>query len=451
MLEKSLDNSTVTFCNDLLGYPGDETIFNMSLLSNRDVAAFSSTMVEGDDSLPPDQDHNDILKEENELTLQTKIMSLKLELQNKESTINEQSNEIDILKVEVAELSEKFMESEKTKKELQESLECAMIRANSIETQLSKVTRENKLFSTAIKKLTSHNSNQEARNVKDGSSTNSEVEKRCRLLGQRVAELEAQSGEASSALEHKLKKVNDNLNAKTKELKNKNTELKKAEKNVIDLTDKLNASKKLVSELENSNARLKQMSELSKEKSARSKQSSQHKQSKEKSSPDRVSHPKPEKSSSGKSDANKSPGEVTTASSKSSRSPPVSSKSVPCSVSDSNSSAVKCRSDNVGKCHRGNQCRDKHAKRTCPLYSRFNFCNQETTCEYRHPSGDCYEWLNTGNCRHGDDCRFKHPIEWRPVQQEHFLGHQSPVYPTTEPGSNQWPRYSHHDLRGSRW
>ena len=131
------------------------------------------------------------------------------------------------------------MESEKSNKELQESIECAMIRANSLESSNNKLLKENKLFSKTIKTLTA------TTNSKGGmGKVNSDVEKRCRLLGQRVAELEAQSNETSSALEQKLKKANEALSNKSKDLKNKESSLKTAERNVRNLNDKLNESKK---------------------------------------------------------------------------------------------------------------------------------------------------------------------------------------------------------------
>ena len=436
--DNALNHSTVNLCKDLLNNPGDETILNFSLLSSRDVAGLNSTFAEKEEhSIRADQDHNYILDEEL-LLLRTEKASMLLELKKKESIINDLHNEIDLLKIEQAECSEKILESEKKSVELQSSLDCALVRANSLEDMNAKLLRDNKLFCGSIKKLTAMKNVSGSLPVKGKGESNSEVEERCKKLGQKVTELETQISETSAANEQKLKKANDDLNTKIKELKNKETALKRVEKSVRGLTDKLNASEKKVTELENSNSRLRLLNDQNKEISVRREEQDSNKKGRERSP--RVSH----------SRSNKSPSARRTSPLSRSRH---SSPHTRCSR-EASSNPKRCAMDNVGRCKRGSGCRDIHASKTCQLYSMFNVCQNVSSCEFRHPTGTCYEWQQLGTCNSGDSCRFKHPVEWRPAYQEAFLDQRPPSYnanPPTKEQASQWPRYSHHDLQGSRW
>ena len=72
-------NNTRALANDLLDNPGDETLFNTSLVTKRELEALSSTLND-DDIRPfrPSQFHNYILEEEI-LVLKASIASLNLD------------------------------------------------------------------------------------------------------------------------------------------------------------------------------------------------------------------------------------------------------------------------------------------------------------------------------------------------------------------------------------
>ena len=211
-----------------------------------------------------------------------------------------------------------------------------------------------------------------------------------------------------STVELKTKEINDKLNNKTKELRNKDRELKKAEKSIKELNEKLNTGQKKISELENTNTRLNLMLDQAK---------------------DAVSS-----KSVRKRDKNESPPRrrESTENSSSSKAP------------TPKASPTRCSYDNTGKCRKGRNCQNIHAKQTCHVYSKLGQCQLGSQCEFRHPAAICNEWRELGTCRYGDECRYSHPLVITPHVTGNFLDQNVAQ-------NHQWPGYSHRDQRGNRW
>ena len=168
------------------------------------------------------------------------------------------------------------------------------------------------------------------------------------VLGQKLAELEAQSGTASSDLELKLKQADDKHKDKIKESKSKDTAFQKSEKAVRDLNDKLSAANKKILDLETYNTRLKVVTE---DKVLLSGKNNKAEDASYKEKREEKSHHSPKASSSkSRSRHNSSP------------------------RSSSSKSPGRCIKDNTGKCAKGKDCREQHVRRTCQLYSKLAFC-----------------------------------------------------------------------------
>ena len=295
--------------------------------------------------------------------------------------------------MEIEELAERLKESEKNNGDLKSSLEVALANINSLELKTVENEKNLRLFSATISKLSNKSSNAPKALNKETSCKQSEAEARCRLLSQRLSELEALQN--TPGVELKLKEVEDKLHAKTKDLKTSEANLRKTEKSVKNLNNKLTSCNKKISELENSNTRLQLianqgMSSVNARLEQKDDKSSQADVSK-KDSPRRNSPHKGARNNT--STQRKFTSNVTN----------------------------RCKDDNKGKCKDGNNCRNVHARRTCQMHSKFGSCSFESQCEHRHPDTICFEWQDYGSCRHGDECRHKHPQNVV-ASSENFLG-----------------------------
>ena len=126
--------------------------------------------------------------EEEILMLKASIASLNLDLKQKRLTIDELNNEIDLLKVESADKSEKLLESETKNKELKDTVDTLLVEKNKLEDESVNLKQDVRLYSNAFKRLKASNHEKLPDNNAKGSK-NSDVEARCRKLGQRVSEL----------------------------------------------------------------------------------------------------------------------------------------------------------------------------------------------------------------------------------------------------------------------
>ena len=276
-----LSSSTIAFCNGIVSNKSvlnEDTFLGESFSEEIGRSEMHSTILSRDDldeSLSPDQDHNEFRTKEKDdsndiFVLKAKILSCSTELERKETVINELENELARVKDEMAEQLSILNEE---KCNLNENLNIALGKVSSLELDAERFKNSLKLCNATIRKMKSRSTVINAvsdinSNSKDMKKKLSESEERCKVLAQKLSELEASSKEAVT-IDQKYRKLNDDLTKKTSELRACKTDLKNSEKRVKEYKDRLDESSKKVKELENSNNRLRVISDQGKEQAQR--------------------------------------------------------------------------------------------------------------------------------------------------------------------------------------
>ena len=385
------------------------------------------------EEMTPDQDHDYLANENvnkdeaNDFDmLRAMNISLKLELDAKNTLINEKDNDLKVAQLEITEqihLAQSLREDNKIK---DDAFITASAQINSLEEKKKMLESKLREYTDSLRALIKERDDKNAKPNKESPPTEREKElsdvikeknkaiktseTAQKRLAAKLSELETNVNENKSGTDAKYKKTNDQLSLKTKEAKKYNDDLKKAEKRAIELMDTVSEKNKKIYELDNENVRLRLMKDQAKE------------------IIDKVEKAKP-KSTSDVNDAEKK---------------------------------KKCKFENTGNC-RNRECKDAHSKKTCQSFSKLGSCPLESTCEHRHPFGICFDWERHGQCFKADGCRNRHPLEMssqRTPDVDPFLGQGSPSgahreaegWRAAQPGQRSPGQIRHHDQRGKgRW
>ena len=70
----------------------------------------------------------------------------------------------------------------------------------------------------------------------------------------------------------------------------------------------------------------------------------------------------------------------------------------------------KCITNDKGICHLGRSCYFTHSRFLCRSYSKIGRCEDDISCQLRHPTGICIDWRR-GVCEQDDQCLYRHPNE----------------------------------------
>ena len=371
---------TTRFCQDVVGddvnLDEEDTFLDLSFIE-KDIGKLHSTVINDDDEDTPESDETD---KEDVMFIKAKLLSVEMELKNKNIIITEKNNELAIARMESTGYLEELSAAKKEILQLKENLETALAQVNSHESQFLKLKNKLKLHKVAVKRLQDSDSKSvdpTNKALKDKSKKLAESEKLVRELGRKLSEYESDKTEAKELLESKYKKTCDDLTNKTKDLKKCESELKSSEKRVTELLDKLEHANKKNTELDNINTRLKLLKDQAVEcLDKNAKESVKVKSSGFDSRSSNSSARKSRSSSPSRSLRKHS----------SSRSP---------------KKKKRCKIDNIGRCGKGRDYQDIHASETCQSFSKLGNCPSKATCEHRHPSKTCYEWQSSGTCTHG--------------------------------------------------
>ena len=270
------------------------------------------------------------------------------------------------------------------------------------------------------------------RNLKEKNKKLAEAESRARILGDKLAEIEAKQVENGVTVDEKFRKVDDKLTSKSKEIKKVQQQLKQAETRANKLLDDVNDKNKKISELENGMTRLRLMKNHAEEIGAKTKKTENKVKGDTKATDAKTKEKVEEK-------------------------PKEAKKKEKDDVKPKDVKKSKCRYENTGSCRRRSQCDEYHPRTTCQSFSKLGSCPLESSCEHRHPYGICYDWNKFGSCYEGDNCRHRHPYDLvvgRSTSPNHFLGKSSPSRGLGGVGDrgqgSQKHRGQHHDRRGNR-
>ena len=329
----------------------DQIVSARATSKNQSVAE-EKDLINLEETLSADQDHNYLIDDENDNDDNAeRISSLRASLVAKDNEMKTKENEI----IRLMEENNKIKEESKTKDEANDALTATNNSLEDVKSLLEskvKVLEETKskyelrlkTYGTTIRQMDLELKKHNAKKVNDG-----------------------KAGVADKELEDKAKKANKQLIDKQKELKFAQATLKKKESAEKELQLAINEKNGRISKLELENTRLQMMFDHAKE----------------------IKHDKPnaEREKPKKEDKESSESQVPKPN-------------------------IKCFYENNGTCRDQDKCKFSHPKKTCQSYSKLGSCPQESLCEHRHPRKICLRLQSTGYCAGGDRCRDRHPLEY---------------------------------------
>ena len=178
-------NSTSVFLDEFLdGDYGQNTLsldLSIENLVKNKIALHSTAISDEDDDESyhkPDQDHDTIIQEENDvLMMKAKLISLEMELVKKDTLLNEQANELKMVKNDLEEVNEKLHVSEKEKESKDEALDIATGKINSLEDDKLNLQKKMKKYSLALHKFRTQSEEGASKDKNDEGNDKSDKEK----------------------------------------------------------------------------------------------------------------------------------------------------------------------------------------------------------------------------------------------------------------------------------
>ena len=337
-------------------------------------AKCNADLINLEESISPDQDHNYIkedsndntvtkdVNEEETMSLRAEVLSLNIDMRGKDNEISRLLEENTKLKDELKTKDEANDAITAENNSLEESKRVLDAKINALTETKSKYESRLKTYGATIRQMDAELKQSKAPKAKSGKEVS---DKEFIVLNNKV-------NKENKELHDKLQKTTKQLNDKQKELKETQATSKKKVSAEKELQQYINEKNGKISELEITNTRLQMMYDHSKE----------------------IGNKPPNAKDKKDEDKSAKPSDPTE------------------KVTSEPKVKTKCFYENNSTCRDHERCKFLHPKKTCQSFSKLGSCSQESLCEHRHPQNICFRLQSTGYCASGDRCRNRHPLEY---------------------------------------